>query len=50
MTTHTHPLPAPAIAVESWLRGLRDRYPRCEIVAGVSVCGGYMVAEVRCGP
>jgi hypothetical protein len=47
MTTHTHPLPARAIAIESWLRGLRYRYPRCEIVVIVSVCAGFMIAEVR---
>jgi hypothetical protein len=47
MTTHTHPLPAASIAIESWLRDLRYRYPRCEIVVCVSVCGGFMIAEVR---
>jgi hypothetical protein len=50
MTTHTHALPAPSIAIEHWLRGLRYRYPRCEIVVCVSVCGGFMTAEVQCGP
>jgi hypothetical protein len=47
MTTYAHPLPAPSIVIESWLRDIRYRYPRCEIVAGVSVCGGFMIAEVR---
>jgi hypothetical protein len=47
MTTHTHSLPARAIVIEHWLRGLRYRYPQREIVVYPSACGGFLVAEVR---